>query len=86
MKETLIGFNLQRDETRNGFSNIKETFAESLQLQRNVSFAPTYEHFPVFNAGLSSSYDGWAKCKEKVPVSDPNQNVETRSHSKLKFT
>ena len=38
-------------------------------------------------AGLSSSYDGWVKCKEKVlDVSDPNQNVETRSHSKLKFT
>ena len=36
---------------------------------------------------LTSSHDGWAKCKEKVPdVSDPNQNVETRSHSKLKFT
>ena len=53
----------------------------------NVSSAPTYEHFPVFSAGPSSSYDGWAKCKEKVPdVSDPNQNVETRSHSKLKFT
>ena len=34
-----------------------------------------YEHFPVFNAGLSSSYDGWAKCKEKVTdVSDPNQS------------
>ena len=53
----------------------------------NVSSAPTYEHFPVFNAGLSSSCDGWAKCKGKVPyVSDPNQNVETRTHSKLKFT
>ena len=36
---------------------------------------------------LASSHDGWAKCKEKVTdVSDPNQNVETRSHSKLKFT
>ena len=36
---------------------------------------------------LTISHDGWAKCKEKVPdVSDPNQNVETRSHSKLKFT
>ena len=53
----------------------------------NVSSAPTYEHFPVFKAGLSSSYDGSAKCKEKIPsVSDPNQNVQTRSHSKLKFT
>ena len=41
----------------------------------------------VFKAGLSSSYDGWAKCKEKVPdVSDPNQNVETICNSKLKFT
>ena len=48
----------------------------------NVSSAPTYEHFSVFNAGLSSSYDGWAKCKEKVPdVSDPNQNVETTNSS-----
>ena len=39
------------------------------------------------NAGLSSSYDDWAKCKEKVPyVPDPNQNVETTCNSKLKFT
>ena len=53
----------------------------------NVSSPPKYEHFPVFNAGLSSSFDGWAKCKEKVPDgSDANQNIETRSHSKLKFT
>ena len=29
MKQTLIWFNLQRDRTRNGLSNIKETFAES---------------------------------------------------------
>ena len=53
----------------------------------NVSSAPTYGHLPVFKAGLSSSYDGWAKCKEKVPdVSDSNQNVETTCNSKLKFT
>ena len=33
----------------------------------------------TFNAGLSSSYDGWEKYKEKVfDVSDPN--------SKLMFT
>ena len=42
-----------------------------------MSSAPTYEHFPVFNARLSSSYDGWAKCKEKVPDgSDPNQMLK----------
>ena len=33
MKQTLIWFNLQRDVTRNRLSNIKETFAERLQLQ-----------------------------------------------------
>ena len=53
----------------------------------NISSAPTYEHLPVFKAGLSSSYDGWAKCKEKLPdVSDRNQNAETICNSKLKFT
>ena len=36
MKQRLIWFNLQRDETRNGLSNIKETFAENLQLQISV--------------------------------------------------
>ena len=36
MKQTLIWFNLQRDGTRNGLSNIKDTFAESLQLQMSV--------------------------------------------------
>ena len=36
MKQTLIRFNLQRDGTGNGLSNIKDTFAESLQLQISV--------------------------------------------------
>ena len=40
----------------------------------------------IFKAGLSSSFDGWAKYKEKVTnVSDPNQNVETTCNAKLKF-
>ena len=31
----------------------------------------------VFKAALSSSYDGWVKCKEIVPnVLDPNQDVQ----------
>ena len=84
MKQTLIWFNLQRDRTRNGLSNIKKTFAESLQLQMSVLHQRMI--YEVLSS-LSSSYDGWAKYKEKVPdVSDPNQNVETKSHSKLKFT
>ena len=36
MKQTLIWFNLQRDGTRNGLPNIKETFAENLQLKMSV--------------------------------------------------
>ena len=36
MKQTLIWFNLQRDGTRNGLPNIKETFTENLQLQMPV--------------------------------------------------
>ena len=73
MKQRLIWFNLLIDETRNGLSNIKETFAESLPLQMSVVLQQRMEQFPVFNAGLPSSYDGWVKCKEQVPdVSDPN--------------
>ena len=41
----------------------------------------------VLKTGLSSSYDGWAKCKEIGPdVVDPNQNVQTTCNSKLKLT
>ena len=46
-----------------------------------------HQSMRVFKTGLSILSDGWAKYKEKVPdVSDPNQNVETTSNSKLKFT
>ena len=88
IKQKLIWFNLQRDGTGNGLSNIKDNFAESLQLATdNISSAPRYEHLPFFKAGHASSYDGWAKCKEKVlDVSDRNQNVEATCNSKLKFT
>ena len=73
----------QRGGAGNGSSNIKDTFAESLQLQMSV----LHQSMCIFKAGLSSSYDCWAKYKEKVPdVSDPNQNVETTCNSKLKFT
>ena len=73
MKQTLIWFNLQRDGTRNGLSNIKKTFAEILQLQMSV----LHQRTSIFQSSiqcwsLTSSHDGWAKCKEKVPdVSDP---------------
>ena len=82
MKQTLIWFNLQRYETGNRLSNIKDTFAESLQLQMSV----LHKSMCIFKAGFSSSYYGCANYKEKVPnVSDPNQNVETTCNSKHKF-
>ena len=73
MKQTLIWFNLQRDGTRNGLSNIKKTFAEILQLQMSV----LHQRTSIFQSSiqcwsLTSSHDDWAKCKEKVPdASDP---------------
>ena len=83
IKQTLIWFNLYRDGTGNGLPSTKYAFSESLQLQMSV----LHQSMCIFKAGLSSSYDGWVKYKEKVPdVSDPNQNVETTCNSKLKFT
>ena len=83
MKQTLIWFNLQRDGTGNGLSTMKNTFTKILQLQMSV----LYQSICTFKAGLSSSYEDWTKYKEKVrDVSDPDQNVETTSNSKLKFT
>ena len=46
MKQTLIWFDLQRDGTRNGLSNIKETFAESLQPQLSV----LHQHMSIFQS------------------------------------
>ena len=84
MKQTLIWFSLQRDGTGNGLSNVKDTFAENLQLEMSV----LHQSMRIFKAGLSSSYDGgWTKYKEKVPVvSDPNHSVEATCNSNLKFT
>ena len=74
MKQMLIWFNLQRHGTGNGLSNIKDTFAESLQLQMPV----LHQSISIFKAGLAISYDCLTKYKEKVPdVSNHNQNVRT---------
>ena len=80
----LIWFNLQRDRTGNGLSNIKDTFAESLQLQMSV----LHQSMCIFKAGLSSQVHIMAgQNVKKVPdASDPNQNVEATWNSKLKFT
>ena len=81
--EAVIYFNLQRNGTGNGLSNIKDTFAESFHLQISL----LHQSMCIFKAGLSGLSDGWAKYKENAPkVSDSNQNIETKCNSKLKFT
>ena len=50
IKQALIWFNLQSDGTGNGLSNIKDTFAESFQLQMSVLHQSMY----IFKVGLSS--------------------------------
>ena len=55
-------FNLQRDGTGNGLFNIKDIFAESLQLQMLVLYLQCWSL-------KSGSYDGWAKCKKKYLMS-----------------
>ena len=80
----LIWFSLQRYGTRNGLSNIKETYRKCAAT--NASSAPKYEHLPRLVSQVHVMA-GWAKCKEKVrDVSDPNQNVGTTCNSKLKCT
>ena len=58
MKQRLIWFNLQKDGTRNGLSNIKEIFAENLQLKMSVLCAKVWA---FSKADLSSSCDDWTK-------------------------
>ena len=74
---------MKQGGNENGLPNIRDTFAESLQLQISV----LHQIMCIFKAGLSNSYDCWVKYKKKVTdVSDPNQNVETTRKSKLTFT
>ena len=61
IKQTQIWFNLPRDGTGNGLSNIKDTFSESLQLQISV----LHQSMCIFKAELSISSDDWAKYKER---------------------
>ena len=74
---------MKQGGNENGLPNIRDTFAESWQLQISV----LHQIMCIFKAGLSNSYDCWVKYKKKVTdVSDPNQNVETTCKSKLTFT
>ena len=82
MKQTVIWLNLHRNGTGNGFSNTKDTFAESLLVQMSV----LHQSMCIFKAGLSSHVHMMAaqNIEEKLPnVSDPNQNCEATCNSNL---
>ena len=55
MKQRLIWFNLQRGGTRNGLPNVKETFAENLQLK--------YERLPRLVSQVHMM--AWQNVKKK---------------------
>ena len=82
MKETLIWFNLQRDGTRNGLRNTKDTFAECLQQQMPV----LHQSIIFFKAGLSSSYDAGQNIKKmylmcQIPINMLEQHAIPNSSS-----
>ena len=66
-KQRLIWFNLQRDGTRNGLSNIKETFCRKFAA-KNVSFL--HQSISIFK-GWSLKFIWWlgkVKVKKKYPM------------------
>ena len=82
MKQTLIWFNLQRDGTRNGLRNTKDTFAECLQQQMPV----LHQSIIFFKAGLSSSYDAGQNIKKmylmcQIPINMLEQHAIPNSSS-----
>ena len=60
-KQRLIWFNLQRDGTRNGLSNIKETFAENLQLKISSSLRQRAFFKMLVSQFYMTVCDGWPK-------------------------
>ena len=79
MKLMLVCFNLHRNGTGNGLSNIDDTFAESFQVQ----ILALHQSLCVFKAGLSSLSDGWSKYKQKVPDT-PNSSLQNLKTFSLK--
>ena len=84
IKQRLIWFNLQRDGTRNRFSNLKETFAENFQLKMSVLCTKVWA---FSKTGQSSSYAWWlgkinVKKKYlmwKIPIKMLKQHATTYS-------
>ena len=67
-----VWFNLQRDGTRNGLSNIKETFSESLQLQMSV----LHQRMSIFLSSMPLSQVHMMAgqiVKKKYPCQIPNK-------------
>ena len=84
MKQRLIWFNLQRDGTRNGLSNIKGTFAESLQLKMSV----LHQRMSIFQSCWSQVHMmAGQNVKKKYQMCQiPIKMFKQETIQKLKFT
>ena len=82
MKQSLIWLNLQRDGTRNGLSNIKETFEENLQLQISVLHQNMSIYLPRLVSQVQSrmQYDGWAKSSCILQAGSFSWDLENYSY------
>ena len=96
MKQTLIWYNLQRDGTGNGFSSIKDTFAERLQLQisvlhQSMCMNKSSRHFSQVHMmawqNIKKNYlKNEESCKRVFQKRVFEKNVKTTFNSKLKLT
>ena len=82
IKLRLIHSRIQRNETGNGSSNIKDLLTETFQLQIPVLLQSKC----ISKAGFSSLRQVWAEYKDKVPdVSDSDRNIGISCNSKVKL-
>ena len=74
VKQGLIYSKIQRNETKNGSSNVKDPSTEIFQLQMPV----LHKSKCISKAGPSSPRQVWAEYKDKVP--DVSDSIEIFEH------
>ena len=84
MKKTLKWFKLQRDGTRNGFSNTKESFAESLPLQ----LSDLHQRMSIFQSSrpvslihMMAGENIKKKCQIRIKMSNQHETPNSSLHN-----
>ena len=92
MKQTLIWYNLQRDGTGNGFSNIKDTFAAAISVLHQSmciyksSRLVSQVHMMAWQNIKKNYLKNEESCKRVFQKCVFEKNVKTTFNSKLKLT